>query len=112
MDGALIESQRLSESIVVDELLEKFKGFKNLKRVEAFTALDGEREYQDGFNGRQLSVGEELCLLQCYINKAMTEYANTLNAPSEPATMKVIRKIGAVCLRAMEHHGSIKRKKI
>lgn len=110
MDGALIDSQRVSESIVVDKLLEQFKGYKKYERVRAFVALNTERLYQEQFNARKLSVGEELCLLQCYINKAMVKYADTLNAPSEPATMEVIRKIGAMCLRAMEHHGSIKRK--
>lgn len=81
----------------------------NPKRVQAFDALIGERKYQENFNSRVLSVGEELCLIQCYINKAMEAYADTLNAPSEPATMDIIRKIGAMCLRAMEHHGAIKR---
>ena len=78
-------------------------------RAMAFDALHGEREYQEQFNPNVLSVGEELCLIQCYVNKAMAEYANTLNAPSEPATRDVIRKIGAMCLRCMENHGSIKR---
>lgn len=112
MDGALIDSQRLVESEIVDMLLENWKGFENFKRVKAFDVLDDERKYQEQFNSNVLSVGEELCLLQCYINKAMVEYVNTLNVPSEPATMEVIRKIGAMCLRAMENHGSIRRNSI
>lgn len=109
MDGALIDSQRLTESEVVNELLERWKGYENLKRVKAFVALDGEREYQEKFNSDVLSVGEELCLIQCYVNKAMIEYANTRKAPSEPATMDVIRKIGAMCLRSMENHEIVER---
>jgi hypothetical protein len=79
------------------------------KQALAFDALIGERKYQEQFNSRKLSVGEELCLIQCYVNKAMQAYADTLNAPSEPATRDVIRKIGAMCLRAMENHGAVKR---
>jgi len=109
MDGALIDSQRLLESEVVDRSLERWKGYENLKRVKAFVALDGERKYQEKFNSRVLSVGEELCLIQCYVNKALTEYANTLNVPSEPVTMDVIRKIGAMCLRSMENHEIVER---
>jgi hypothetical protein len=111
MDEALILSQQLSETALVDTLLKKFRGYENLKRVQTFSALDGERKFQERFNSRKLSVGEELCLLQCYVNKAMTAYADTLNAPSEPATMEVIRKIGAMCVRAMENHGPIEREK-
>lgn len=103
------DSQQLAESIAAHGILAKWEGHGSFKRVEAFEALDGERRYQEQFNSNVLSVGEELCLLQCYINKAMVEYATTLYAPSEPATMDVIRKIGAMCLRAMENHGSIER---
>ena len=111
MDAALVLSQRLSEDKVVADLLKQWTGYENLKRVQAFDAVESERQYQEQFNSRKLSVGEELCLLQCYINKAMVTYADTLNAPSEPATMEVVRKIGAMCLRAMENHGALRRTK-
>ena len=109
MDDSLISSQRISEAIVVDELLEKFKGFKNLKRVSAFVALDGERKYQESLHKKTgqevISVPGELALLKVYLDKAFVIYMETFGDPKEMPTMDVIRKIGGICLRALENHG-------
>lgn len=80
-----------------------------ISRANVYRIIDTERVYQEEFNSRVLSVGEELTLLQCYISKAFNEYADTLNVPSEPATMDVVRKIAGICVRAMENHGAIER---
>lgn len=113
MDGALIDSQRVSESIVVDELLAKFKGFKNYRRVLAFAALAGERYYQESLhkdsNQEQLSIPGELALLRVYLNKAFDAYAATFGDPGEKPTMDIMRKICAIALRCMENYGSVER---
>lgn len=115
MDGALIDSQRLAESDVVDVWLKKWKGFKNYKRVQAFVALDGEREYQESLhkdtNQEQLSIPGELALLKVYLDKAFVAYADTFGDPGEKPTMNVVRKICGIALRCMENHGSVMRKK-
>lgn len=115
MDGALIDSQRLAESDAVDVWLKKWKGYKSYTRVQAFVALDGERKYQDNLhtdtNQEPLSIPGELVLLQIYIQKAMTIYADTLGDPKELPIMDVIRKIAAIAFRCMENHGAVERKK-
>lgn len=115
VDAAQIDSQRISESICVDEMLAKWKGAKNYRRVLAFVALDSERDYQESLhkdtNQEQLSIPGELALLKVYLDKAFIAYADTFGDPGEKPTMDVIRKIGAIALRCMENHGSVKRKK-
>lgn len=109
MDSALIDSQRVSESIVVDEWLAKWKGYKSYKRVQAFVALDGEREYQESLHKKTgqdpISLPGELALLQVYLNKALMAYAETFGDPGEKPTMDIIRKITAIGLRALENYG-------
>lgn len=109
MDSALIDSQRISESIVVDEWLARWKGWKNYKRVQAFVALDGEREYQESLHKKTgqdpISIPGELALLQVYLTKALITYADTFGDPGEKPTMDVIRKITAIGLRALENYG-------
>lgn len=109
MDGALIDSQRVSEAIVVDEWLAKWKGFKHYKRVQAFVALDGERNYQESLHKKTgqdpISIPGELALLKTYLDKAFGTYAETFGDPGEKPTMDVIRKITAIGLRALENYG-------
>lgn len=109
IDGALIDSQRLAESEVVGKLLKKWEGYKNLKRVRGFVALDGEREYQeDKFPGVEPLAGE-LILLRVYLEKAEATFVFTHGDPKEKSTMDIIREIGGICLRCMENHGSVER---
>ena len=111
---ATTDSQKISESLVVDEFLCNLKDI-DLKRVEAFNALSGEREYQESLhedtNQQQLSIPGELVLLRVYLRKAEEAYAVTFGDPGEKPTMDVVRKIGAIALRCMENYGSVKREK-
>lgn len=110
MDSASIESQKLSEEHVIDMLLAKWRVYKAIKRVRAFDALDSERNYQEDINPGEIPIPEELVLLRVYLRKAEEAFAATFGDPSERPTMDVIRKIGGICLRCMENHGSVKRK--
>lgn len=85
------------------------------KRLAAFDALNGEREYQDSLhedtNLEQLSIPGELVLLGVYLRKAEEAYAATFGDLGEKPTMDVVRKIGAIALRCMENFGSVRREK-
>jgi len=78
-------------------------------RLDAYIAIDGERKYQDSLNGRALLVGEEILLLEEYTRRALKEWAEDFTNSPEPGAMHAIRKIGAIAVRAMEHHGALKR---
>ncbi len=80
----------------------------NPNRDFVFSALDGERDYQDTLNSRTLEIGEEILLLEEYTTRARKEWAE--NFISEESTMDMIRKVGGIALRCMEHHGVPKRK--
>ncbi len=77
-------------------------------RTTVYKLIDGERDYQDKLNadgqGRILTAGEELCLIQTYVDKARRTFAETFGDDEERPTMDVIRKIAALCVRTMEHH--------
>lgn len=109
MDGALIDSQRISESIIVDEILKKWRGAENYKRVLTFEALIGEREYQESLHKKTgqdpISISGELVLIFNYLQKAFNTYGETFGDPEEKPTMDVIRKITAIGLRALENYG-------
>lgn len=109
MDGALIDSQRVTESIVVDDILAKFKGSDNYKRVRAFDKLLSERLYQESLHKKTgqdpISIPGELILMYQYLQKAFEAYGETFGDPGEKPTMDVIRKITAIGLRAIENYG-------
>lgn len=76
-------------------------------RFEAFLVLDGERKYQDGLSARSLTIGEEILLLQEYAIRAREEWTG-LPGDTEEA-LNMIRKVGGIALRCMEHHGALPR---
>ncbi len=92
----------------VNRVRDKKAGHK-ASRFEAFLVLDGERKYQDGLNGRELTVGEEILLLQEYATRAREEWTTDFDTNPEVEALNMIRKIGAIALRCMEHHGAIPR---
>lgn len=115
MDEAMMASQKLTEAEVVHTMLVEWEGFENLKRLMAFKAILGERDYQDKLhkdtNQEPLSVPGELALLKIYLDKAFVIYGDTFGDPKELPTMDVIRKIATIAFRCMENHGSVERKK-
>lgn len=79
------------------------------RRVDVYAVLDGEREYQESLNARTLEVGEEIALLAAYAQKALNVWAANFDDPAELAALCEIRKIAAIAVRCMEHHGAIGR---
>ena len=77
-------------------------------RQEVYDAIGGERKYQDGLNPKTLSIGEEIALALKYTNSALDEWSNDFNPPEQEA-LAMLRKVAAICVRCMEHHGAPRR---
>ena len=83
-------------------------------RQEVYSAIDGERDYQNlqretgRFTEVVLPVSGELLCIQEYLDKAVKVY---VSSPGEapPEVLNGLRKIAAMCVRAMEHHGALTR---
>jgi hypothetical protein len=81
---------------------------KTLTQAEALARLVGERRYQDERSAHEWAhkgfpaISGELTLINSYFRKA--EDAYTDSAGDENA-MQVLRKIGGLALRAIEHYG-------
>ncbi len=76
-------------------------------RKDVYAAIDGEREYQAGHGAhRPLSLEGETMLVLEYAARLRRTYADTFGDPTERPTRDVLRKIAAICVRAMEHHGA------
>ena len=80
-------------------------------REKVYEAIDTERNYQDSqrkagrFTELVLPIAGELECIRHYLNKATTSYAESPGeTPHE--TLETIRKITAMGVRAMEHHGA------
>jgi len=78
-------------------------------RETVFDRMDEERAYQDKLNTDTMTVGEELVLMREYLNRAQATYSTSFGDPHEEPTMHVIRKIAALAIRCMEHHGAPER---
>lgn len=84
---------------------------KKAERKDVYSAIDGERYYQDSLSSMRTnepthSVGDELTMLVTYLRKAQDDYTNH---PGVEAAMHQIRKVAAIAVRAMENHGAPKR---
>lgn len=83
------------------------------RRSAAITALLTERDYHlrnckiNEWEHKDVpSVGDELTMMSVYLNEANVAF--TKNSGSD-AALDVIRKIGGMCMRAMENHKAIMR---
>lgn len=80
-------------------------------RKSVYDVIDGEREYQErawptttnGPEDHWHTVGEEIVLLNRYVQKATEEWSD--KSGDEPA-LHVVRKIAAIAVRCMERHGA------
>lgn len=82
-----------------------------LKREDVYKLIDGERVYQDKAWAENnptatapLTIGEELLLLEVYLRDTIDQWK--VEPRPEVKTMGMIRKIGAIAVRAMESHGA------
>lgn len=82
-------------------------------REEVYKAIDSERDYQDAqrpdrFTEPVLPISGELLCIQEYLNRTNITYVTSAGeTPLE--CLNGLRKIAAMCVRAMEHHGAPKR---
>jgi len=80
-------------------------------RKDIYRIIDGERHYQDTLSsdrtdGHVHTVGEELVLLDVYIQQAKVAWASTAG---DDYALNAVRKIAAIAVRCMENNGYIKR---
>lgn len=84
-------------------------------RTEVFAALISERNYQDhvwrenagNVEGQPVrTIAEELLMIEEYAARARKVWTDAPRDVEVEATTDMIRKIGAICVRAMENHGA------
>lgn len=79
----------------------------NVNRAEVYAEINAERAYQnDDVNEEIMTVGDELVLLAAYLREAQDAYKDCFGDPHEGPAMHSIRKIAAIAVRCMEHHGA------
>lgn len=81
-------------------------------RQDVYDAISGERDYQDKLNDRWISPGEELLLLQEYVDRARTAWTKDFGKTTNPEYLHVVRKIAGIAVRCMEHHGVLRRERV
>ena len=77
----------------------------------AFVAIRGELRYQESLghtwkNRNHPTVGEELLLIEEYMALARTAYTRN---PGDAEALDVLRKVAAMCVRAMSNGGVVMR---
>lgn len=80
-------------------------------RLDVYSALDSEREYQQAkFNGDEpRSVGDFLVYIQDYLTEAIrqaTRDPNSQGSTVSGATLDTVRKITGMGVACMEQHGA------
>jgi len=81
-------------------------------REQVYIAIDSEREFQDfhwqnpdgSGDPNPLTVGENLLLIEEYIERARSEWSK--ESRPEVRTLNMIRKIAGIAVRCMEEHGA------
>lgn len=86
-----------------------------MTRPEVYELIDGERAYQNlveqdptRCNPEEIakathSTGEYYCMMMAYINQFPTVWC--YNPDGDPLILEFFRKIGAICVHAIEDHG-------
>ena len=77
-----------------------------MNREEVYAQIDLERNYQDTLGGDRVdghkhSVGEELVVLQVYLQKALEAW---VKSPGDKDAIVIVSKIAAVAVRCMENY--------
>lgn len=82
----------------------------HIPRQQVFLTINEEREYQqEDVSEDIMTVGDELTLLRTYLREAEDAYKECFGDDHEGPAMHSVRKLAAICVRAMEHHGAQKR---
>ena len=79
-----------------------------MKRKDVYDLIDSERDYQEAEwpTSQALPTPGEMVLMRSYLRKFEEEYQKDDDAPNESApigALHMIRKMGALCVRALEN---------
>ena len=85
------------------------------ERIEVYTAIDSERDYQDmrrsRDNGAPCHTVEEFVLyIDHYLNEVKKTASTVWGSECRPAMLEGLRKVVALGVAAMEQHGAPQRK--
>ena len=75
-------------------------------RSDVYKAIDTERDYQDSLNGRKLESGEEILLIQEYVERARLEWTEDFNENPDSPYLHMVRKIAGIAVRCLENYGA------
>lgn len=83
----------------------------SIPRATVYTAIDGEREYQDRIwpensptDPLPLTIGEEILLIERYVHLAREWWATSPRP--ETQSLHELRKIASIAVRCMETYGA------
>lgn len=75
-------------------------------RSQVFATITRERVHQKKVNPDKMTIGEEILLLEEYIQKARTAWTTDFVKPEQSALAE-LRKVAAIAVRCLEHQDSI-----
>ena len=83
-----------------------------MKREEVYGAIDSERDYQDKIWNKETTASEGkhspeewYMYIEDYVNQAKHLLSRKSVQESYPEAMKIMRKVAAMAVCAMEQHG-------
>ena len=76
-----------------------------VRRQNAFRAVELERNYQDSLIRERLPIGEEIALLLKYSHRALDKWTEDIHDIQKDSLIE-IRKLAAIAVRCMENHGA------
>jgi hypothetical protein len=82
--------------------------------AEVFTAIDGERKYQDELWGPteshgQHSITEFLVFMRDYVEEALHTESRESMSSADLKSLHIVRKVAALGVACMEQHGAPRR---
>lgn len=85
-----------------------------MERTDVYKLIDGERDYQDKVQGNKYDlkahpVAAEILMMQQYANDAANAWTHN---KGDDIALAMIRKVAALGIRCMEHHGAPAREAI
>jgi hypothetical protein len=86
-------------------------------RQEVYKAINGERDYQDSMKGNAAreniddnrDLGSLIVFIETYTSQAALDYSGP-HPEGREKCLHTIRKVAALCVLAMEYHGTYARK--
>lgn len=111
----MCDREQTGEALLKASIAAAYRLHTVASRAEVYSAIDGERDYQDAGKGnarrhpespKAMSVGEFILCMEEYLAKARLEWAK---AGGIPLALHDIRKVTALGVQCMELHGAPRR---